>query len=226
MMGKTHAWTGVAAGLGYAAVTNQVTDAPVWGYALAFSTALLPDLDQHKSLASRSLINKPAHMVLKHFRHRRFTHSLLGVAAFAIIFGLLLSLLDALLPLTIPSVVLELAVVGYTSHIAADMFNKQGVQLFYPFSPFKLEWWAIPLPRGLRISTIHDDQGGVPLSLGKLQNKLHTEKWFFTYPVYAVIAYVVWHNATELVGAAHRDGFNFANSLPGVLSKIALALLS
>lgn len=54
-------------------------------------------------------------------KHRLFTHSILGWFLFGIIMFFLCR------PITIPFAV------GYASHIIADLFNKKGEQLFFPF---------------------------------------------------------------------------------------------
>lgn len=54
-------------------------------------------------------------------KHRTFTHSFLGM----VLFGLVSYL--AVRPIALPFLV------GYTSHIVADLFNKKGLQLFFPF---------------------------------------------------------------------------------------------
>lgn len=225
MMGRSHAWTGVAGALVLTGVSGQADTAPIWGFGLAYFTSLLPDLDQHRSLASRHQINKPAHMLLRHFGHRRLTHSLLGLALFSLFIGLLASLGEAFLPGHLSLVGWTMAIAGYASHIFADMFNKQGVQLFYPFKPLGREWWSVPLPRAMRISTIHDGRSRAPLTPGRVQGNIHTEKWFWTYPVYIVIAICLWFQAPALLAGVYRDAAMLVSLLPGDLSEFALSLL-
>lgn len=56
-----------------------------------------------------------------HTDHRSFTHSLVGMAAFC---GSFYLICEPLLPYF---------VIGYASHLALDVTNKQGIQLFWPF---------------------------------------------------------------------------------------------
>jgi hypothetical protein len=107
----------------------------------------------------------------------------------------------------------------------ADSFNKQGIQLFYPFSPFGIEWWSVPLPRALRISTIHDAKPGLAITPGRLQALVHTEKWFFTYPVYALIAWLVWHQLDGLVVALRTDVWGLVAAVPRPLATVLTSLL-
>lgn len=92
----------------------------------AVSTCLLPDIDHPKSLLGQRLkwISKP---VARIFGHRGFTHSLLAIFA-------ALALLQFKLPADtpIPADVLQGMVVGYLSHIAADMLTPAGVPLLWP----------------------------------------------------------------------------------------------
>lgn len=234
MMGRTHAYTGLAAGLAVAAITGTVGETPILAYGVAAGAALLPDLDQHKSIASRYLAAKPAHFILKNFTHRRFTHSILGVAVFALVLLAAGAALGALGFVVSPAYGLA-ALAGYASHLVADAFNKQGIQLLYPFAPrlrlpglrakLDLEWWSIPLPRALRISTIYDPQG-LPFTLGRLQARINTEKLFFRLPVYALIAYVSWHQLDDLVLALRHDVWAFTDQAPEPLARLLAELLS
>jgi membrane-bound metal-dependent hydrolase YbcI (DUF457 family) len=223
MMGRTHLATGVAAGLVVAAASGQVEHTPLLAYGLAGAAALLPDLDQHRSLASRSIANKPLHMILRHFRHRRFTHSLLGTAMFAVASLALWAALGALLELSFMFWVAGLA--GWTSHLVADAFNKQGIHLFYPYVSKRIEWISIPLPRALRISTIYDPKGP-PITLGRLQAYIPTELLFFKIPVYVLMAFVVWHQADALVTALRTDVWGAVAVLPDPVRDVMTTLLS
>lgn len=224
MLGRTHAITGLAAGLAVAAATGSVETAPVAAYGVAAFCALLPDLDQHKAIATRYLINKPAHMVLRHFRHRRFTHSLLGIAVFSFFVFAIWNGLNGLLGGGLSPTFGLLAVAGWTSHLVADSFNKQGIHLFYPLVFKRLEWICVPLPRPLRISTIYDPQG-LPITLGRLQARINTEKFFFRYPVYALILFLTWHQIDALVFATRHDVWGGVRALPEPLTSFLTGLL-
>lgn len=224
MLGRTHAIAGLTAGLAASAATGSVEHTPIFAYAVAAFAALLPDLDQHKSVASRYRINKPAHVLLRHFRHRRFTHSFLGLTLFSLIVLILTSLLDGQLPGGLSPAFGEMALIGYASHIVADMFNKQGVHLFYPFVFRRVEWITMPLPRALRISTIYDPQGP-PLTVGRLQASINTEKFFFRYPLYVLLAFILWHQIDGLVFALRHDVWSGVEQLPRPLADLAAYLL-
>lgn len=223
MLGRTHAITGIAAGLAFATATHTTASTPIAAYALAAAAALLPDLDQAKAMAARSVAAKPAHLILRHFRHRRFTHSLLGVAVFTVFVFVAWAGLSLFVTGLSPAFAI-ITVVGYISHLAADSFNKQGIQLFYPFCPFGIEWWSIPLPRSMRISTIHESKGR-PLSAKAIQSRIHTEKWFFTYPVYVLIGWLVWHGLSNLVYAAHHDAMSLIGASPEPMATLLRGLL-
>lgn len=224
MMGKTHAITGLAAGLSYAAVTKSAETTPIAAYAVAYFAALLPDLDQFSSMAGRYMAAKPAGFVMRRFRHRTFTHSLVGMALFtAFAFGVWL-LIESWTGRGLSVAFPILASIGYISHPFADSFNKQQIALFWPFKPFGIEWWG-PIPiRALRISTIHDEEGRVPWRFWRLQAYLHTEKWFWLYPMWLLIAVVMVHDGAGFAHAFSADMIGFGHVLPAPLSDIARSL--
>ena len=224
MLGRTHAITGVAAALAVAAVTHTTASVPLAAYGLAAACALLPDLDQDQALATHIRGIAPLHFVLKRFRHRRFTHSLLGVTIFGAAMITLWSIIALfLLPLSFAYPLMAIA--GYISHLVADSFNKQGIQLFYPFSPLGIEWWSVPLPRAIRISTIHDAKEGLAITPARIQALIHTEKWFFTYPVYALIGWLAWHQIDGLVIALKTDVWGLVNAAPAPVAQVLSSLL-
>ncbi len=92
----------------------------------AIITCLLPDIDHPKSLLGQRLtwISKP---IARMFGHRGFTHSLLAVFA-----SLALLYIHVPIDATIPGDVLQGMVVGYVSHIIADMLTPAGVPLLWP----------------------------------------------------------------------------------------------
>jgi len=89
--------------------------------------ALLPDIDIENSKISSNL--KPIAKIINWlgFKHRGLTHSLLG--------GIILNLpFYALYRYDlIPKIIFTGLVIGYLSHLLADMLNPTGVPLFYPF---------------------------------------------------------------------------------------------
>lgn len=92
----------------------------------AILTCLLPDIDHPKSLLGQRLkwISKP---IARAFGHRGFTHSLLAV--FALLTTFYLKVPDTWI---IPADALQGMVLGYLSHILADMLTPAGVPLLWP----------------------------------------------------------------------------------------------
>lgn len=92
----------------------------------AVISCLLPDIDHPKSLLGQRLswISKP---IARAFGHRGFTHSLLAVFG-----GLTLFYLQVPESWILPADALQGLVVGYLSHIAADMLTPAGVPLLWP----------------------------------------------------------------------------------------------
>ena len=202
MLGKTHVVTGLAAGLVFAHGAHLIDTTPLVAYAVAAGAALLPDLDQPASLATRTMATKPAHLLLRNFSHRGFTHSIPATVLFALA-CLGLKQLGKLNGIPILDAYIIMAVVGYASHIVADMFNKNGVWLFYPFSPFGKRYWNVPLPWSLRIATKYDPHINL-LDPRSIQSVIHTERLFWMFPMVAVIALVVYLDAATLASVARQ----------------------
>lgn len=99
---------------------------------MATGSALLPDIDHPQSWVGRRtlLISRPLAAV---FGHRGFTHSILAVVACFVLLhwrGLGRAVVDPV-------------VVGYLSHLGADLLTSSGLPLAWP-----LRWrFAIPLCR-------------------------------------------------------------------------------
>ena len=148
----THAIFGVAALAGTALLSG--TEPAVLAYPVAVVASWLPDVDNPRSKLGNGLSrlkNPTANMVIRPlswaFRitsftlvrtvgHRTLTHSLLGLALFALPVWLLLG--------NYPDFFYA-CVAGYASHIVADALNTRGVPLFWPLGkPFRL------LPGGVR----------------------------------------------------------------------------
>ncbi|AIA71218.1 metal-dependent hydrolase [Pectobacterium atrosepticum] len=92
----------------------------------ALLTALLPDIDHPKSVLGQRLkwLSAP---IARLFGHRGFTHSLLAIVA-GIFF------IQTRLPpdWPIPTDAYHAMIVGYLSHILADMLTPSGVPLLWP----------------------------------------------------------------------------------------------
>lgn len=116
MLWKTHVLGGLIAGALLIPLTTEATPTLV---AISGASALLPDIDTSSSKLGRAFypISRLLESVLG---HRCFLHSLGAVAALFI-----------LLQIFFPSLAVPVAA-GYLSHIVLDVFNPQGVPLFYP----------------------------------------------------------------------------------------------
>lgn len=138
MMGKTHLTIGGAAWIGLALVPYMPyhsATAIAGGWFLAALGALGPDLDQRQSMGSRIFgpITQAISYVVRKVSggHRKLTHSLLGMALLGAIAGVCIAMLHL-----IPWIAVAF-VVGWLSHILADMITVQGCPLMYPFDDYK-----------------------------------------------------------------------------------------
>ena len=148
----THAVFGVAALAGASLLAG--TEPPAYAYPVAVAAAWLPDVDNPRSTLGNglsrmkspalNLLTRPLSWALRTTSftlvrtvgHRTLTHSLLGVALFALPVWLILG--------GHPNLALAL-VAGYASHVFADALNTRGVPLLWPMGrPFRL------LPGGIR----------------------------------------------------------------------------
>jgi inner membrane protein len=108
--------------------------------------ALIPDLDQASNrlwdlLPAGNIIGKLFRNLFLH--HRTLSHSILGIYLFYLLLSFIIPRL--LNPQFVDfKIVLISVMIGLTSHIVADMFTKDGIPLFFPFSlkigfpPFKI----------------------------------------------------------------------------------------
>lgn len=113
----------------------------------AILTCLLPDIDHPKSFLGQRLkwISKP---IARAFGHRGFTHSLLAV--FALLATFYLKVPESWF---IPADALQGMVLGYLSHILADMLTPAGVPLLWPCRwRFRLPIW---FPKGQPTGTFY-----------------------------------------------------------------------
>ena len=143
---------GVAALAGASLITG--IEPPAYAYPAAVAAAWLPDVDNPRSTLGNGLsrlknptlnvVTRPVSWFLRATSfalartvgHRTLTHSLLGVALFALIAWLVLG--------AYPNLLLAL-IAGYASHVFADALNTRGVPLLWPLGrPFRL------LPGGIR----------------------------------------------------------------------------
>lgn len=152
MKATTHAIFGVAALAGTALLVG--VEPPWHAYPAAVVASWVPDVDNPRSrlgnglsrmknpvanLATRPLswaLRVTSFLLFRTVGHRTLTHSLLGVALFALPVWLLLG--------GYPNLYYAL-VAGYASHVLADALNTRGVPLLWPLGgPVRL------LPAGVR----------------------------------------------------------------------------
>ncbi|MGP1955930.1 MAG: metal-dependent hydrolase [Arsenophonus sp. NC-PY1-MAG3] len=91
-------------------------------------TCLLPDIDHPKSFLGQRLkwLSIP---IAKVFGHRGITHSLLAIIGGSIFFS---SDLLSRIIIPIPVDFVHSMIVGYTSHLVADMLTPAGIPLLWP----------------------------------------------------------------------------------------------
>lgn len=92
----------------------------------ALLTSLLPDIDHPKSVLGQRL-RWLAIPIARAFGHRGFTHSLLAIAG-----GMALFQMDVPRSWPIPADALHAMIIGYFSHLLADMLTPAGVPLLWP----------------------------------------------------------------------------------------------
>ncbi len=139
--------------------------------AVAALGALLPDLDatdsklRHLNLgAGVEPFVLPGRAMNRLLGHRGLLHSGWGIALFALLLALPLSLLMGWQP----GVALLL---GYTSHVALDACTKSGVPLFYPK---RRRFWLLPPAFRVVTGGVAESALFVPLALAVLLLLLRT----------------------------------------------------
>lgn len=154
-MAKTHIVGGVA--LGYLALNNidklnvdlQNTNTLIIVGAGLVIGSLLPDIDHPRSTLSLK-VRPIGFIVSKLFRHREYTHSIVGAITMSLLFYMLLAYFEGTKEIAYVFTV-SLAI-GIISHIFLDMLNKTGVALFYPFTRKRIRLlgkYYIPIGGGL-----------------------------------------------------------------------------
>jgi len=155
MTGRTHDMAAFTALLALIVVypPSQLTLATAMVALLAnMIGGIAPDIDQPTAPFWRNL---PVGGVVGRFitrmmgGHRFITHSALGVALLAFLSQLLLTFLSPLMTHVDTHLVWLAFLVGVTSHLAMDLFTKEGVPLLLPI-PIK---FGVPPLRALRITT-------------------------------------------------------------------------
>jgi membrane-bound metal-dependent hydrolase YbcI (DUF457 family) len=155
MTGKTHRTVGLLAGTAYFLSTapSNYASATLGGVIVAsYVGSLIPDADDASADIWESLpLGHTFGKITDPFLpHRGISHSLVGVALYAVILHYLLCLMPAywgiyVLPVTISSTV------AYASHLLADSFTVEGIPLLWPL---KHKFGIPPKPfDGIRIQT-------------------------------------------------------------------------
>jgi inner membrane protein len=152
MNATTHAIFGIATLAGASLLVGN--EPPLYAYPAAVVAAWIPDVDNPRSRLGNGLsrtkspvlnaLTRPASWMLRTMSfvlsctvgHRTLTHSLVGLALFAVI-------ASAIAPFS-PSLFFAL-VAGYASHLVADALNTRGVPLLWPVG-----WSFRLLPGGVR----------------------------------------------------------------------------
>lgn len=137
MRGKTHIVGGVALGylaFNYISILNvNISESnnlilATGGLVLG---SLLPDIDHPRSTISLKI--KPVGFILsKLFKHREYTHSIVGSLSMTFLIGIIINLLGV--SNDINYLLIKSLFIGISSHIFLDMLTYSGVSLFYPFT--------------------------------------------------------------------------------------------
>lgn len=93
--------------------------------------ALIPDID-HKNSTISNKVKPIGNIISKIFKHRGFTHSILGSIVMTILFGWLFSLVGMNKAFNI--ILIKSIYIGIISHILLDMLTPSGVDLLYPYN--------------------------------------------------------------------------------------------
>lgn len=93
--------------------------------------ALIPDID-HKNSTISNKVKPIGNIISRIFKHRGFTHSVLGSIVMTILFGWLFSLAGMNKAFNI--VLTKSIYIGIISHILLDMLTPSGVDLLYPYN--------------------------------------------------------------------------------------------
>ena len=131
MMARSHVVVGLTAWVAAAPLLHIPTLNPIY-LTLVVAGSLLPDIDHPKSWVGRR--TRPiSTAIAATFSHRGITHSaiaVIGLAALLLHAGYRRAGISAL-------------VIGYLSHLAADMLTPQGLRLAWPLP----RTWGFPLCR-------------------------------------------------------------------------------
>lgn len=134
---KTHIVGGAA--LGYVIynnvdmLSNYVNDSPTFMVATAGLVigSLMPDIDIKTSYMSKKA-RPVSFFTSKLFKHRGYTHSIVGVTTFSILLFFLMEMLGFS---SVTTKLFSLSfMIGMISHVLLDLVTWGGVTLFYPYN--------------------------------------------------------------------------------------------
>ena len=112
--------------------------------------SLFPDIDHRNSYLSKKV--KPiSFLTSKIFRHREFTHSIVGSILISILFYFILGKMN-INPITIDSF-MKAFVIGVISHILLDMMTVSGVVLLYPIYKKRIRMGKLHFKRSSKIQS-------------------------------------------------------------------------
>jgi inner membrane protein len=131
MMARSHVVVGLATWIAAAPILH-IQPLDTISLSLVVAGSLLPDIDHPKSWVGRR--TRPiSTAIAATFSHRGITHSAIAV----------IGLTTLLLHAGYRRAAVSALVVGYLSHLAADMLTPQGLRLAWPLR----RTWGIPLCR-------------------------------------------------------------------------------
>ncbi len=124
--------------------TAYLSGAPVGPFIIivVIAASLLPDIDHPSSMIGRAI--KPVSLIIHEtVGHRSLTHSIVAIAGLTIVVSAIVFKYDLRI------IYIYTFVLGYASHILADMLNTTGVELLYPDK----KRYSILHKRGIRVGS-------------------------------------------------------------------------
>ena len=134
-LAKTHVAFGILGGaIAYPFVGGDI----FIFYTLVIIGSILPDIDHQNSSINKLM---PVTNILpKIFKHRGLFHSVFAVAGIIALFSIFSQQIFG-----------YYLAIGYTAHLLSDAMTKMGVNVFYPFTTFKLRG---PITTGTRAEAL------------------------------------------------------------------------
>lgn len=154
MTGRTHdlaAFTALTATVAYFPLQEMTLATAIVAFTANMLGGLAPDIDQTtSSVWEKFRFGRILSNVISPLfgRHRFISHSVIGIVLFSIGTKFLLGIIGTVL-LVDMNIVWLAFMIGFISHLLADMLTRDGIPLLFPL-PFK---FGIPPIRGLRVKT-------------------------------------------------------------------------